>query len=169
MKISIPAIDEDGTGRPISCRASSACTNVDMGWNMLGASSDGASLTLHSDALSETIAPAAWTIQRRDENAGGGITVTIQGPLQQPYVGTQFAGSTQVGSAVQRARNHCAYVISVNHFADVMSDMRCVAAPGNAVLPGAPCVLGSVPGPSGLRLYGPLVLQPDTDSADCKR
>jgi hypothetical protein len=78
------AVDEDGMGRPIECRGTASCNNINAQWTMTGASSDKLSLEQHSDAVPPGNPLGVWVLDKRDDNDGGGLLVSVSGPLKEP-------------------------------------------------------------------------------------
>ena len=78
------AVDEDGMGQPSSCQGTSSCNNIAATWDMDGASSDGLTLTRHSDMVSPGMGLGEWKLQRRGDTDGGGLFLSVAGPLREP-------------------------------------------------------------------------------------
>ena len=47
-------------------------------------STDGSTLKHHSDAVPFETLEGTWAISKRDDNDGGGLHLTISGPLKEP-------------------------------------------------------------------------------------
>jgi len=47
-------------------------------------STDGSTLKYHSDAVPFETLEGTWVISKRDDNDGGGLRLTIFGPLKEP-------------------------------------------------------------------------------------
>ena len=47
-------------------------------------STDGSTLKFHSDAVPFANLEGTWVISKRDDNDGGGLRLTISGPLKEP-------------------------------------------------------------------------------------
>ena len=93
VSIPVHAADEDGVGRPLTCRGSSSgCNNVDARWNLgpgevvareAGTTLGPLILEYHSDAVAFGEPTGKWIIGKRDENDGGGLHISVSGPLKE--------------------------------------------------------------------------------------
>lgn len=92
VSVSAHAVDEDGLGRPIWCRSSSSCNNIEARWDLGpgqvdpeggGISSSGLVLEFHSDAVAFGEPAGNWVLEKRDDGDGGGLRINVGGPLRE--------------------------------------------------------------------------------------
>jgi len=104
VSFSVHAVDEDGMGRPIDCRNTGSCNNIKARWDLGpgpvdskwgGISSDGLILSYHSDAVQFATLEGQWIIKKRDDTDGGGLLLSVAGPLREPR-----AQAVTIGQAV---------------------------------------------------------------------
>jgi hypothetical protein len=112
VSFTLHAVDEDGMGRPIDCPKTGACNNVRARWDMSGVDASGFILRRHSDNVPLATAEGQWVISKRDDDDGGGLYISIAGPLKEPA--GQFCerslctgGSNCVGGEVETCKGVC--------------------------------------------------------------
>ena len=105
VSFTVHAVDEDGMGRPKTCRRAGKCNNVNARWDMSGVDTTGLVLEYHSDPVNRDQPGARvgeWIISKRDDDDGGGLLITVEGPLRQP-AHTMYPGRIVVSDVVSSA------------------------------------------------------------------
>ncbi|EKX42775.1 hypothetical protein GUITHDRAFT_111145 [Guillardia theta CCMP2712] len=78
VSLALPGFDEDGASKATNCVES--CNNVDMTWDIAKVSTDGYTLSCHSDYTAGV--RGQWKLSPNDVAAGGGMQLALQGPMK---------------------------------------------------------------------------------------
>ena len=109
ITLTLAAVDEDGLGRPVkACSSATSCNNIVPFWDMKGMGTYSARrLTTHSDKVSIDAPLGAWILGQRDDALGGGVTLLLQGPMQEPntlYADAMYPERLSVGDVMHVSR-----------------------------------------------------------------